>query len=118
MLGGFTDVVACTHAIGSWHTGALASQANQLAAMPSLHIAWAVWCTVALWQLTRRTLVRALAVLYPFLTGFAVLATGNHYMLDIFAGLALVVAAMTIVSAAPRAAARVRARPHGDVASG
>ncbi len=43
MLGGFTDVVATTHAIGSWHTGALASHANQLAAMPSLHIAWAVW---------------------------------------------------------------------------
>ena len=54
MLGGFTDVVATTHAIGSWHTGALASQANQLAAMPSLHIAWAVWCTVAIWRLTRR----------------------------------------------------------------
>ncbi len=41
MLPGFTDVVASTHAFGSWHTGALASQANQLAAMPSLHIAWA-----------------------------------------------------------------------------
>ena len=38
------------HAFGSWHTGALASQANQLAAMPSLHIAWAVWCTLAVWQ--------------------------------------------------------------------
>jgi hypothetical protein len=118
MLGGFTDVVATTHAIGSWHSGALASQANQLAAMPSLHIAWAVWCTVAIWQLTRRTLVRALAVLYPFLTGFAVLATGNHYTLDILAGLVLVVAAMAIVSAAPRVAARVRGRPLGDAASG
>ena len=50
MLPGFVDVVASTHAIGSWHTGALASQANQLAAMPSLHIAWAVWCTVVVWQ--------------------------------------------------------------------
>ena len=65
MLGGFTDVVATTHAIGSWHTGALASQANQLAAMPSLHIAWAVWVAVAVWQLSRRTLLRAVAVLYP-----------------------------------------------------
>ena len=46
MLHGFVDVVSSTHAIGSWHTGALASQANQLAAMPSLHIAWAVWCTL------------------------------------------------------------------------
>ena len=39
-------VVASTHAFGSWHTGALASQANQLAAMPSLHMAWAGWASV------------------------------------------------------------------------
>ncbi len=67
MLDGFTDVVASTHALGSWHTGALASQANQLAAMPSLHIAWAVWCSVALWRITRsgrglRVLARRLPV--------------------------------------------------------
>ncbi|MGO9488435.1 MAG: phosphatase PAP2 family protein, partial [Solirubrobacteraceae bacterium] len=80
MLGGFTDVVAASGAIGSWHTGALASAANQLAAMPSLHIAWAVWCTVAVWRMSPRPALRALAVLYPFLTGFAVLATGNHYV--------------------------------------
>ena len=35
------------HAFGSWHTGALASHANQLAAMPSLHMAWAAWCALA-----------------------------------------------------------------------
>jgi hypothetical protein len=34
---GFTDVVASTHAFGGWHTGALASAANQLAAMPTQH---------------------------------------------------------------------------------
>ena len=116
MLDGFTDVVASTHAIGSWHTGALASQANQLAAMPSLHIAWAVWCAVAVWQLTRRTLLRAAAVVYPCLTGFAVLATGNHYLLDIAAGIVLVVVAMALVSAAPRATARARTRPLGRTA--
>ena len=94
MLGGFTDVVAATHTFGSWHTGALASQANQLAAMPSLHIAWAVWCTVAVWRLTTRRSLRALAVVYPFLTGFAVLATGNHYVLDIVGGALLAAASV------------------------
>src|SRR5256885_6059616 len=54
--------------IGSWHTGALASHADELAAMPSLHIAWAAWCSLALWQLSRRRSVRALAVLYPCTT--------------------------------------------------
>jgi hypothetical protein len=118
MLGGFTDVVASTHAIGSWHTGALASQANQLAAMPSLHIAWAVWCTVAVWQMSERPLVRALAVLYPFVTGFAVLATGNHYLMDVAAGALLVAAAMACVAWAPRALSRARAQTLPGAASG
>ena len=87
MLPGFSDVVASTHALGSWHTGELASHANQLAAMPSLHIAWAVWCTIVVWQLTRRVWARALAVAYPCLTSLAVLATGNHFVLDIVGGL-------------------------------
>jgi hypothetical protein len=97
MLPGFVDVVAASHTIGSWHTGALASAANQLAAMPSLHIAWAVWCTVALWRISTRRWVRALAVVYPFVTAFAVLATGNHYLLDLLGGLATIALSLLIV---------------------
>jgi len=120
---GFTDVVASRHAFGDWHAGALASHANQLAAMPSLHIAWAAWCALALWQISRRRWVRVLALLYPFLTGFAVLATGNHFLLDILAGLAALALALAVLAvAAPariaagrrrlaRAAARRRGRP-------
>jgi hypothetical protein len=88
MLGGFTDVVASTHTIGSWHTGSLAADANQFGAMPSLHIAWAVWCTLVLWQLSTRRWVRGVALLYPCVTSFAVIATGNHYVLDLLGGLA------------------------------
>jgi PAP2 superfamily len=99
---GFTDVVASTHAFGSWHTGSLASQANQLAAMPSLHIAWAVWCTLVIWSISRRLWLRALAVLYPCLTAFAVLATGNHFVLDIVAGLVVAAVAAAIVWLARR----------------
>jgi PAP2 superfamily protein len=97
MLDGFTDVVSSTHAIGSWHTGALASHADELAAMPSLHIAWAAWCSLALWQLSRRRSVRALAILYPCTTAFAVIATGNHFVLDILAGLATMLLAVLCV---------------------
>jgi hypothetical protein len=97
MLPGFVDVVASTHAIGSWHTGALASQANQLAAMPSLHIAWAVWCTVVVWRISARALLRALAVVYPFVTAFAVLSTGNHFVFDVFGGLAAIALSLLIV---------------------
>jgi hypothetical protein len=94
---GFNDVVAASHTIGSWHTGSLASDANQLAAMPSLHIAWAVWCALVLWQLSSRTWVRVLAVLYPCVTGFAVLATGNHYLLDMVGGLMTFTLAVALV---------------------
>lgn len=93
---GFTDVVAASHAVGSWHTGTLASAANQLAAMPSLHMAWAAWCTVVVWRLSRNAWLRGLAVLYPCMTAFAVLATGNHYVLDVLAGLATLAVAMLI----------------------
>jgi membrane-associated phospholipid phosphatase len=96
LLPGFTDVVATTHAFGSWHTGSLASQANQLAAMPSLHISWALWCSVALWRASRRAWVRALALAYPLLTSFSVLATGNHFVLDMVGGLAALALALAL----------------------
>ncbi len=99
MLHGFVDVVAASHTLGSWHTGALASAANQYAAMPSLHIAWAVWCTVVVWRISTRGWARALAALYPFVTAFAVLSTGNHYVLDILGGLATIAASLLIVRA-------------------
>ncbi len=102
MLPGFVDVVASTHAIGSWHAGALASHANELAAMPSLHIAWAVWCTLVIWQISTRNWLRVLGVIYPFVTAFAVLATGNHFVLDIVGGLVTIAMSVLIVRMGPR----------------
>jgi hypothetical protein len=97
MLHGFTDVVAASGAFGSWHTGALASQANQLAAMPSLHMAWAGWCTLAVWRITTRRWVRVVAVVYPCITALAVLSTGNHFLLDVLAGLLTLAVSVLIV---------------------
>jgi hypothetical protein len=94
---GFTDIVATSHTFGSWHTGSLATDANQFAAMPSLHIAWAVWCTLVLWRLSSRVLVRVLALVYPCVTAFAVLATGNHYVLDLLGGFLTFALALALV---------------------
>jgi hypothetical protein len=99
MLPGFTDVVASTGAIGSWHTGALASHANELAAMPSLHMAWAAWCVLAVFALTQRVWLRGLAVGHAGLTAFAVLATGNHFVADLLAGLAALAVSVALVRA-------------------
>jgi hypothetical protein len=49
-----------------------------------------------------------LAVLYPCLTAFAVLATGNHFLLDILAGLAALALAVLAVAAPAWIAARWR----------
>jgi hypothetical protein len=109
MLAGFTDVVASTHAIGSWHSGALASHADELAAMPSLHIAWAAWCSLAVWRLSKRRWLRVTAVAYPCITSFAVLATANHFVLDIFAGLATLALALALLALAERVRLPARA---------
>jgi hypothetical protein len=114
---GFKDVVASTHAFGGWHTGALASHANQVAAMPSLHIAWAVWCALAVWQIAERLWVRWLGVLYACLTTLAVLATGNHFVLDVVGGLGAMALAALAAAAAPRVAARLGRADFGRLGS-
>ncbi len=91
---GFIDVVAVTHAWGSWQTSAVASQANELAAMPSLHMAWACWTAAACWQLLARYRTRLLVLLYPVVTVLVVIGTGNHFLLDVIAGIVTFVAAV------------------------
>jgi membrane-associated phospholipid phosphatase len=93
----YPDIVANTHAFGSWHTGTLATAANQLAAMPSLHIAWACWSALVAWRVLRQRGWALLVWLYPGLTGGAVLATGNHWLMDVIAGVVTFVIA-TIVA--------------------
>jgi diacylglycerol O-acyltransferase / wax synthase len=99
---GFTDVVANSGTFGSWHTGALASSADQLAAMPSLHIAWACWCALAVWRMTSRPALRVLGVLYPCLTAVVVCATGNHFLFDVLGGAAAMALSVWLVEIAPR----------------
>jgi hypothetical protein len=84
----YSDVVASTHAFGSWHSGTLATAANQLAAMPSLHIAWACWCALALSRLLPGRRWSVLLWAYPVMTALAVMATGNHFLIDVVAGAA------------------------------
>lgn len=83
---GFVDTVVVFHTWGSWGSNAVTSVANQYAAMPSLHIAWACWATAGVWLLTSRWWLRAVAVLYPAWTVFVVLGTANHYLADVLAG--------------------------------
>jgi len=108
---GFVDVVGRSEAVISWHSAALVHDADQFAAMPSLHVAWAIWCAVSIWGLTGRPALRTLAVLYPLLTGFVVLATANHYLLDVVAGAVTAALAFALERAARRLLASRRSTP-------
>ncbi len=99
---GFQDTLAHFSAWGWWGSDAsvpAAAQAiaNQYAAMPSLHLAWATWCGATVYGLTRRRAVKVAAVSYPVLTALIVLGTANHYLLDVLAGAALWAAARGLV---------------------
>ena len=96
---GFYDVVGHSDTFGQWHTGALANVADQFAAMPSLHVAWALWCGVAIWRSWRGPLGRCLAVLYPALTTLVIFATGNHFVLDALGGVGALALAFALEKA-------------------
>ena len=93
--GGYVDAVADA-GFGSTHGGPV--PADQYAAMPSLHLAWATWTAVLLMVLLQGGQWRgwrhwqSLCLLYPATTAVAVVVTGNHYVLDVVAG--VVVAAV------------------------
>lgn len=69
---------------------------NSHAAMPSLHFSWTVILGV-LFVRTLRGWFKALGLLYPALTFFAITLTGNHFILDAVAGGVLAVAAFAVM---------------------
>lgn len=97
LTGGYVDLVSSVHGLPAWQVGATALHSNQLCSLPSLHIAWATWCAIAVWHLTSRRFVRAVAVVYPFVTTFAVMATANHYLTDAVTGAALTFAVYVLL---------------------
>ena len=108
---GFIDVVANSGTWGGWEqSSTLAGHTNQYASIPSLHIAWALFVVYLVVSATERRWVRALAVTHLALTSYVILATGNHYVIDIFAG--AVLAAVCWRLTRPRA---VIAQPRPEV---
>ncbi|MDG4865315.1 phosphatase PAP2 family protein [Streptomyces sp. T-3] len=112
---GFVDSMAQYSSYGWWGSEAsaprgLGGMTNQYAAMPSLHVGWALWCGVMLWRHGRTPLMRTLAVAYPLLTTFVVMGTANHYFLDAVAGAATMGLGLLLTRPALRLAQRVRSR--------
>ncbi len=83
---------------------------NELAAVPSLHAGFALAVAVALFAAFRPRWAKALALTWAPIVGLAVVATGNHFVFDIAAGLVVTVAGYLVGNAVDRKFAG-RARP-------
>ncbi len=86
---GFVDTLARFGGSWTFGSGAMKDVSNQYAAMPSLHIAWSMWCACVLVPRLRRPWAKVVAGLYPVLTLVAVVVTANHYFLDAVGGAAI-----------------------------
>jgi membrane-associated phospholipid phosphatase len=92
------------------HSSALLQRfGNSYAAMPSLHAADALIVAFFLVTTCRTIWAKALWVLWPLWVWFSVVATANHYVLDVLAGIGVAVASLVATTWLPRLFVRFRA---------
>jgi len=103
---GYVDTLAKDPTFWSFNSGAVSKISNQFAAMPSVHCAWALWCTSVIVPRVKRNWVKALAILYPACTVTAIVLTANHYLLDAVGGFVTLGLAYAIARACTRAGRR------------
>lgn len=125
MLGhtGLRDILAETQAYGWWGNDGsvpkgLGGLTNQFAAMPSLHVGWAVWCGAVLALYARHRWARVLGIAYPIVTTLVVMATGNHYFLDAVAGAVVIALGALLTHAVPERLLTVPLGPERTVIHG
>jgi len=94
MLGGFVDTGAVLGP--NPYDLKLSAAANQIAAMPSLHVAWAllvglgvVWILDSPW--------RFVVLMHPAVTAAVVVVTANHYWIDAIVALTLVAISWVLI---------------------
>ena len=98
---GFVDGVNHSSAL-------LKTLGNPYAAMPSLHAADALIVGWSLVSTSKTVWAKALWALWPLWVWFCVVATANHYLLDVLAGIGVAVAAILATAWTPRVLARIR----------
>jgi hypothetical protein len=101
---GFADTVADFVGKGAENTANLLY--NPYAAVPSMHVAFALMVGIPAAKLVRHRTLKVLWLAYPGIVSFVVVATGNHFWLDAALG-----AAVAAVSAWAAVAAFARLRP-------
>ena len=103
---GFIDSVSDLTPVNVSHSSAsMNALFNPYAAVPSMHVAFAVMIGWPLALLARHSAARVLWVVYPFLMTFVIVVTANHFILDALLG------ALTAAISAYGALCLARVRP-------
>jgi membrane-associated phospholipid phosphatase len=92
-----------------------ASWSNRVASLPSFHVGWTLTAAIVLASTLRSPVLKFIALLPGPLVAIAVIATGNHYVIDVIVGSGLALGALKIVSRGP-AAKFVPAEPRAQLA--
>lgn len=106
MMDGFVDTAA-VFGPDPYELG-ISNGANQIAAMPSLHVAWALLVALGCISIGT-TKARWLAAIHPTVTLAVVVLTANHYWADAIAAVAITVVAWRLAGAINRR--ELRSRP-------
>ena len=89
--GSYVDILSQHAQAGWWGADAsaprgLGGMTNELAAFPSLHAGWALWCAIALIRAGVRPLFQHLGVIYALITTIVIVGTANHWVIDALIG--------------------------------
>jgi hypothetical protein len=105
---GFVDTVTVWS--GSYRVLQPPQYTNIYAAMPSLHFGWDLLVGVTLFLSSSVLVLRIIGLMMPLAMWFAVVATGNHWILDTIVGLCVVVIGAAISESATTGFAMYRQR--------
>jgi PAP2 superfamily protein len=94
-LEGFVDTIEEVSGL-DLDRGLIAELYDPIAALPSIHVAYAVVTAAGITGAARSPTARALAPAYPPAVALVVFATANHYVLDAVAGAGLAAAALRL----------------------
>jgi len=89
---------------------------DQLSAMPSVHVGWALLVAIMIIS-GARSRWRWLAVLYPAATTLAVVVTANHYWMDGIVAALILALVFALQAVAARLWARIRARASARISA-
>jgi hypothetical protein len=104
---GISDTIS--HGKVDLNHGLVSALYNPFAAVPSMHICYAVIVGASLFRHGRRPMLRVLGVIYPVLQLLVIVATGNHFFFD--AALGAAVGAVSLAAATALLGGCTRERP-------